>query len=436
MRFKTVKIVEYRRPLSRFSQRNVLSKVLSFGFIIVARKGCEMGTFKFLLSTSFYPPYHVGGDAIHVKYLAEELVKRGHEVHVLHSLDAYGVKRKSFPEKAELDGVYTHTIKTHFNLSSYVTYILGNSSLVVKKFDELINEIKPDVVHHHNISLLGYGILKKRDDYLNLYTAHDYWLICQQNNLLKNGSEICGDASCFFCALRCGRLPQLWRYRKEFKEAMRDIDVLIAPSEYVRNRLAQEINIKSITLPNFVPPPPENISSVGYSNYFLFVGMLEIHKGILNLLELFKELRREINAKLVIVGDGSLKNHIMEFIKRNSLSSFVSYAGFLDDKKLYSLYKNALALIIPSICPENAPLVALEALSVGTPVIASNNGGLPEIIGKVDRKLIFDNLDRLKDILANFSRKEFSSQKIKHIYEQNFSPEAYIDKYIETIRSI
>lgn len=395
-----------------------------------------METSKLLLSTSFYPPYHVGGDAIHVKYLAEELVKRGHEVHVLHSLDAYKVKRKSVPEKAELDEVYTHTIKTHFNLSSYVTYILGNFSLIIKKFDELVNEIKPDVVHHHNISLLGYGLLKKRRRYLNLFTAHDYWLICQQNNLLKNGSEICEGGSCFFCALKCGRPPQVWRSFRDFKKAVKNIDLMIAPSNYVRERLAREIILRSITLPNFVPSPPKNISPIGYSNYFLFVGMLEIHKGILNLLELFKELRREINAKLVIVGDGSLKNYIIEFIRRKSLSSSVSYAGFVDDKKLYSLYKNALALIIPSIWPENAPLVALEALSVGTPVIASNTGGLPEIVGKVDKKLIFSDRVDLKNLLLNFPKNEFPPSKTKEVYEKNFSPKAYIDKYMGAIQSI
>jgi glycosyltransferase involved in cell wall biosynthesis len=387
------------------------------------------------MTSTFYPPYHVGGDAVHVKYLAEELVARGHEVHVLHSLDAYKVKRKSLPEKAEPDEVYTHTINTHFSLSPYVAYVFGNSSLITKRFGRLVYEIKPDVVHHHNISLLGYGLLKKRRRYLNLFTAHDYWLVCQQNNQLRNGSEICDGGSCFFCALKCGRPPQIWRSLRSFKTAIKSIDLVIFPSNYVRRRLAREIDVKSVTLPNFAPSPPKNISPIAYSDYFLFVGMLEIHKGILNLLELFKEHTGEINAKLVIAGDGSLKNHIIDFIKRNSLGSFVSYTGFVDDK-LYSLYKNALALIIPSICPENVPLVALEALSVGTPVIASNNGGLPEIIGKVDRKLIFDNLDRLKDILANFSRKEFSTQKIKHIYEQNFSPEAYIDKYIETIQSI
>jgi glycosyltransferase involved in cell wall biosynthesis len=164
--------------------------------------------------------------------------------------------------------------------------------------------------------------------------------------------------------------------------------------------------------------------------------MLEMHKGILNLLELFRELRCAINAKLVVVGDGSLRNHVVDFIKRNSLSSFVSYAGVVNDKKLYSLYKNALALIIPSICPENAPLAALEALSVGTPVTASNTGGLPEIVGKVDKKLIFNDWTELKNILLGFSKSEFPPEKTKEVYEQNFSPDVYVDKYIAIIRAL
>jgi glycosyltransferase involved in cell wall biosynthesis len=227
----------------------------------------------------------------------------------------------------------------------------------------------------------------------------------------------------------------VWRSFRRFKTAVKSIDLMISPSDYVRRRLAQEIDVKSVTLPNCVPPPPGNISSAGCSDYFLFVGMLEKHKGILNLLDLFRELRNDLNAKLIIAGAGSLKYYIQNFIEKNSLSDLISFVGFVDDKKLYSLYANALAVIMPSIWPENAPLVALEALSVGTPVIASNNGGLPEIIGKVDGRLIFDDLDGLKDILLHFSRKEFPRAKIKSIYQQNFSPEAYADKYIETIRA-
>jgi glycosyltransferase involved in cell wall biosynthesis len=93
-------------------------------------------------------------------------------------------------------------------------------------------------------------------------------------------------------------------------------------------------------------------------------------------------------------------------------------------------------VIIPSIWVENAPLVALEAFSVGCPVIASNTGGLPEIVGKVDKKLIFKNRIELRNILLSFSRNEFPSERIEKVYEQNFSPQIYVDKYIAIIRAL
>ena len=114
----------------------------------------------------------------------------------------------------------------------------------------------------------------------------------------------------------------------------------------------------------------------------------------------------------------------------------ISFLGFVDNQTKYSLYSDALAVIIPSIWPENAPLVALEALSVGTPVISSNHGGLPEIIEKVDKKLIFEDTSGLKDLLLTFSRSKFSPSTVKKAYEQNFSPKAYVDKYLELIHGL
>jgi glycosyltransferase involved in cell wall biosynthesis len=99
------------------------------------------------------------------------------------------------------------------------------------------------------------------------------------------------------------------------------------------------------------------------------------------------------------------------------------------------LYANTLALILPSVWAENAPLVALEALSVGSPVLASNKGGLPEILEKVNKELVFDNMERLKEKLLNFSRNRFPPSRMRNVYESNFSPEAYIKKYIEIVQS-
>jgi glycosyltransferase involved in cell wall biosynthesis len=398
-------------------------------------------TLTFLLTTSFYPPYHIGGACVHVKYLAEELAIRGYEVHVMHSLDAYRVKRGNrliTEKKKDCTSIYVHTLESPLKkLDPLTVYTLGRSFYVKKKFLEIVKSVHPDVVHHHNISLLGYDILNKEADYISLYTAHDHWLICPMSSLLKNGEEICHKKSCFLCAIKSGRPPQIWRRFKSFRIAVKNIDLIITPSNYIRKRLSKEVNIKSVTLPNFVPFPPTDIPQALSSNYFLFVGMLEKFKGILHLLDLFKELRNNLNARLIIAGEGRFKNYIQNFIKKNSLGDLISYVGFVDDrKKLYSLYTNAMAVIIPSICPENAPLVALEALAAGTPVIASNKGGLPEIIEKVDKKLIFSDWTELKDILLNFSRSEFPSGKIKEIYERNFSPKVYIDNYIRLIQSI
>ena len=98
------------------------------------------------------------------------------------------------------------------------------------------------------------------------------------------------------------------------------------------------------------------------------------------------------------------------------------------------MYSNALALIIPSIWPENAPLVALEALSVGTPIIVSHAGGLPEIAEKMNMNLVFHDFDQLREILLTFSKKNFPASEIKRVFEQNFSPHAYAQRYIETVK--
>lgn len=394
------------------------------------------------MTSSFYPPYHVGGACLHAKHLAQELAKRGHEVHIIHSIDAYRVKRGKTPPARRADetpegGIHVHPVESHLKLvDPFLAYASGKSSRIQGKFEEIIRTVRPHVVHHHNTSLLGYTVLRKISRYLCLYTAHDYWLVCPTCDLMRNKKELCHKKTCFSCAIAHKRPPQVWRRaaRNSFSDAVNSIDLILSPSEYVRKRLREETNRKIMMLPNFVPPPPAHIEETERSNYYLFVGMLEDHKGIMKLLKTFGEIRHIQNRGLVIVGQGSLKRSVMRFIDRNCLANRVWYEGFVDDARLYSLYKNALALIVPSIWPENAPLVALEALSVGTPVIGSNCGGLPEIVGKVDRRLLFDDWEGLGDILVRFPQQEFVRSVVRRVYEANFSPNKYVDEYMRLIR--
>lgn len=389
------------------------------------------------MTSTFFPPFHIGGDANHVKYLAEELAKLGHEVHVFYNRDAFTVKRKKVHHVPESQpGVIVHTYKSLLNLTPYAAYVFGISPRITKAFRTLVSQIKPQVVHHHNISLLGYDIVKRYGSYVNIYTAHDYWLICPQNDLRINGIQDCSGKSCITCALKRRKPPQMWRNHNRFKRITSELDLIIAPSTYLKRRLSRELAIKSVVIQNFAPLPPSCIHEQEYSDYYLFVGSLEEHKGIINLLEVFRKSRDKIGAKLIIVGRGSLAPGIKHFIHKYSLQDLVVFKGAVNKEDLYSLYFNARALVVPSIWPENAPLVTLEALSVGTPVIASNTGGLPEIVGKIDKNLIFRDFLELGYILENFQKNDVSPSKIKEVYEKFFSPRAFISKYINIVNNI
>src|SRR5256712_2178196 len=121
-----------------------------------------METLRFLMATTFYPPYHLGGDAAHVQYLAEALAAQGHEVHVEFSPAAYRLKRRSEPAAAATsDAVHVHPIPSPLGRAQPVAaHVLGEAKSVTRFHSKLTRKLRPDVVHLHNISLLGLGVLR------------------------------------------------------------------------------------------------------------------------------------------------------------------------------------------------------------------------------------------------------------------------------------
>jgi glycosyltransferase involved in cell wall biosynthesis len=396
-------------------------------------------TLKFLFTSSFYPPYYIGGDAVHVSYLARELSARGHEVHVLHSLDAYAIKSRRMQQQTEDTAIRTHTIKTSLQLSAYASYLLGEDSRINRRFCSLVKEIKADVVHHHNISLLGYRILRRAGQYLNLYTAHDYWLFCQVNNLFKYGKYVCQKRDCLACSLVSGRPRQMWRYLPMFNEALHEIDAVIAPSRFMLQTLKLELpSLRIDHIPNFAPRANLNLlngKSVD-ATYFVYVGVLEEPKGLLPLLDFYSKWARNREVTLKIVGTGSLAEQVARFIDKNKMQDCIVPLGWLPTSSVRRELLSATALIYPSLWPENAPLTALEALSVGTPVVASRSGGLPEIIEHLDPKLLFSwqRSDELKRALEFALDNNASLRKrATAVFENLFSPERYMKSYFDLI---
>ena len=171
----------------------------------------------------------------------------------------------------------------------------------------------------------------------------------------------------------------------------------------------------------------------------MYAGMLEQHKGVLALLKGYRELAKQTDLKLVIVGDGKLRQKVREVVRQYNLSDKVYLMGWVDRGLFYALLGDSASLVIPSIWPENAPLVALEALSVGTPVMASNLGGLPEIVSYLDPQLVFSwerwgDFDRA--ISYCLSRNSQLRRKARQVYLEHFTVESYISSYLKLLARV
>lgn len=388
-----------------------------------------METERIVMTSTFYPPYHLGGDAVHVRYLAEELVRRGHEVHVLHSRDAYALKARGKDPAPAASEVIIHPVSTSLGgASAQLTYITGRSRAAERELRRVIGEVRPSWVHHHNVSLLGQGMLNV-EGVTQLYTVHDHWPVCPRSDLEYLGRETCTVDRCVSCSLRTGRPPQLWR-GSGFRKRLERIDRIIAPSEYMSRFLRERASLPSTVLPNFVPPPG-TVEKKSAPPHFVFVGVLERHKGLDLLLRGYEE--QGVEAELHVLGSGSLENELKAVSERTG--GRVRALGFLSRKEVLEEVATAIALVAPSVCQENSPLSCIEALSVGTPLIVSGNGGLPDLVAggcglvvEATPESIGKGMHRMEKEAE--SRSEASRHALER-YERYHSPESYMRSYLE-----
>jgi glycosyltransferase involved in cell wall biosynthesis len=403
-----------------------------------------METLRFLMISTHYPPYHLGGDAVMVDYLSRELARRGHEVHVLHSPSVYeSLRGRGMPNHtAKFEGdpfVHTPPIRGG-RLQLLMTLAFDSSAKSRKKAADLARRLEPDVVHWHNTKgFIGRPFVVPGA--VSLYTAHDYYLVCPRSNLIRPDMSFCRKPkACMLCTLRWRKPPQIWRGgNKRVIHPDAGMTVL-APSEFLAERLRRDgIKVDHI-LRNFVP----DIGSFSSAHRprrdsIAYVGMLEPHKGPQSLLEAFANTRQRQHFKLHIIGEGSLRKRLVERAIQLGLSDRVSIPGFIPREDVKSILSDVAFLVVPSEWPENAPLTVLEAFSRGVPVLGSDNGGLPEILGPESGSTTFKEGDvaALGEALVSMWKGDKDldamSRKAREAYEMRFSPETHISQYLAII---
>jgi len=391
--------------------------------------------------TTFYPPYHTGGCGIHVHQLSNLLAQQGHQVEVIHCLDSYSIKRKT-KQRGKYEkhtNLKVHRIESGAGrISPALTYLTGYPLLVGKKIKRIL-EKGFDVIHYHNISLFGGLATLGFGNAIKLFTLHTYWLICPTHYLWKFNHEICQDKECLKCTVFYGKMPpQLWRYSNLRDKMLKNVDALIAPSVFLRDRHLEEgIKTPLEWISNFVLPPGQNNvlkeeSSAGEVEslvpYFLFAGRLEFHKGVQVLIRAYARQKRR--SRLLIAGDGTYFRALKLQAGNNPNIVFL---GQVSPEKLKVLYGNALALIMPSLWHENSSIAVLEATSHGLPIIATGNGGLREVVDGNKAGIVYADADELTDALERIEEDVNLRDKLVdstlRAYQKYYTPEAYLRKY-------
>lgn len=308
------------------------------------------------------------------------------------------------------------------------------SRAAYQRMRSAIRANKPDVVHAHNLlPLLSPAILKAcRDESVpTVVTAHSFFLTCPIYTHFTNGQACnrCRESSELACvinncrnsylesaayALRTWTTRTLGLYEK-YSTAV------VALTNFARVRLIEYgFTADRVSIVSNFSSLQGAAADVSNNHYVAFAGRLNEVKGINVLLEAAKLTGLPIK----IAGTGVEKEN------GDSLDN-VEFLGVLNREQMLGFYRKARFVVVPSVWYEMCPLVVVEALSLGLPVIASRIGGLPELVEEGETGLLFKTGDA--DELAQQMNRLWSDSGLcakfgttaQHRALSSYSPDAH-----------
>jgi glycosyltransferase involved in cell wall biosynthesis len=289
-----------------------------------------------------------------------------------------------------------------------------------RKFKKLVLDFKPEIIHIHNIyhqispSILDIAARFKIPVVMHL---HDYKLICPNYQLFVNGKvcDACRPNKYFWCyrkkCFKNSRIKsalavlEMYIHHSLLKIYKKNITEFIAPSTFMKQKLVDfGWNSEKI---NIVINPFDAEMSIAKGEeakqeeeYLLYFGRLGQEKG----LEILIQAAALTKSHLKFVGIGTEEDKLKKLAEKLKVQA--EFLGFKNGPELKYIILRSKAIIIPSIWFENMSLSLLEALNLGKIVIASNIGGIPEIIKHNENGLLFEpgNVHDLADKINSLGR--------------------------------
>ncbi len=327
----------------------------------------------------------VGGAETYMFQLSKSLQEKGVDVKF------WGMKDKDnivndFPEFETLNVDFSNQKLLNKINSVFETIYSKNNK---RKIAKVLDIYKPDIVHIHNYNFqITPSILpeiKKRGIKI-VQTIHDSQMICPYHRLYNfQRDEVCTKCvkgSFFNCIKdRCfdgsifkstvGAIESTFYHSLGYYEKY--IDTYISPSNFLAELIKKRVNKNIIVIPNFTKAKANNSINESAKEYYLYYGRISDEKGVLELIDIFKEIK----LNLLIVGKGPIEDKVRN--KATSISN-IDFVGAKYGEELFTIVKKAKYVVQSSKWFENCPMTIIESFSLGVPVIGSNHSGFKDLI--------------------------------------------------------
>lgn len=319
----------------------------------------------------------------------------------------------------------------------------------IKHYLNVLKEIRrfrPDIMHVHNIfrNVSASVLLAARHMKVPIVmTLHDFQIVCPKTSLVNENLLSCEKGfgyHCFYsdCYPR-KTFDRTYQGLKAIKLSLHRLIIrktvrhFFIPSVCLMDWTKRNLGVNNISLlANFVVSGQEPSTKPSQNNTFLFVGKLTEQKGIDVLIKAFAKTQRVFpDARLRVVGDGPEEQTLKNLAADLKVRDNIAFIGKLTNVQVMHEIDDALCVVIPSKYVENCSMVGIEALSRGKIVIASNIGGLPDLID--DRQTGFlvrhDDPDDLSQkliyLMQNHSLIPEMGPRARDKYFSSFSKQAY-----------
>lgn len=318
----------------------------------------------------------------------------------------------------------------------------------ILEISKIISENNIDFALIHNTSpIISNSIYKVLiDNKIKVFKyLQNYNLLCLNGALDKKEKCVkCKSCNIIGVKNKCYKSSYLYSLQKYiskksfYKNYIEKVEGYIAISEFVKYKHVEygipESKIHVIY--HFCEKKIKINKDEHAEEYYLYMGRLSIEKGILTLIKAFEKLP---DKNLKIMGIGEKEEMIAHYILKNNLNN-IELIGFKDGEEKDRIISNSKATIVPSEWDEPFGRIVIESFQKGVPVIASNRGGLPELVDEDRNGKIFicGNIDSLVNSVKNMDFKteeEYLEMKKQCLLDvdQKFSEDSYVKNIIKTV---